>query len=119
MATHQNKVGLSYPLTKMIFRVTVEGVNGTATFNEVSGVETNVDVTEFRGKMPRANVSIELIDINGGSPQNAVMSITGSKVWVLTNAWVTKYSAPDLNLMANEVAIKSVELANEKLVIPN
>ncbi len=48
MATYQNKAGLSYPLTKMNFLVTVDNVNGTAAFNEVSGVEASVDVIEFR-----------------------------------------------------------------------
>mgnify|MGYP004611901913 FL=1 len=164
MATYQNKAGLSYPLTKMNFLVTVDGVNGIAAFNEVSGVEASVDVIEFRqgnahslapvklpglvrhgnvtlkmgyttdsafktwiqecvsevrGEMPRNNVSIELIDINGGAPQNAVTSISGNTVWVLTNAWVTKYTAPDLNSTASEVAIESVEIAYEELVIPN
>ena len=69
--------------------------------------------------MPRAKVSIELIDINGGAPSQAVTSIQGSRVWVLTNAWVTKYSAPDLNSTASEVAIESVEIAYEELTIPN
>ena len=164
MATYQNKAGLSYPLTKMNFLVTVDNVNGTAAFNEVSGVEASVDVIEFRqgnahslapvklpglvkhgnvtlkmgyttdsafktwiqecvsevrGEMPRNNVSIELIDINGGAPQNTVTSISGSTVWILTNAWVTKYTAPDLNSTASEVAIESVEIAYEELVIPN
>ena len=164
MATYQNKAGLSYPLTKMNFLVTVDEVNGTAAFNEVSGVDASVDVIEFRqgnahslapvklpglvrhgnvtlkmgyttdsafktwiqecvsevrGEMPRNNVSIELIDINGGAPQNAVTSISGNTVWVLTNAWVTKYTAPDLNSTASEVAIESVEIAYEELVIPN
>jgi len=164
MATYQNKAGLSYPLTKMNFLVTVDNVNGTAAFNEVSGVEASVDVIEFRqgnahslapvklpglvkhgnvtlkmgyttdsafktwiqecvsevrGEMPRNNVSIELIDINGGAPQNAVTSISGSTVWILTNAWVTKYTAPDLNSTASEVAIELVEIAYEELVIPN
>lgn len=164
MATYQNKAGLSYPLTKMNFLVTVDNVNGTAAFNEVSGVEASVDVIEFRqgnahslapvklpglvkhgnvtlkmgyttdsafktwiqecvsevrGEMPRNNVSIELIDINGGAPQNAVTSISGNTVWILTNAWVTKYTAPDLNSTASEVAIESVEIAYEELVIPN
>ena len=164
MATYQNKAGLSYPLTKMNFLVTVDGVNGIAAFNEVSGVEASVDVIEFRqgnahslapvklpglvrhgnvtlkmgyttdsafktwiqecvsevrGEMPRNNVSIELIDINGGAPQNAVTSISGNTVWVLTNAWVTKYTAPDLNSTASEIAIESVEIAYEELVIPN
>lgn len=148
----------------MNFLVTVDGVNGIAAFNEVSGVEASVDVIEFRqgnahslapvklpglvrhgnvtlkmgyttdsafktwiqecvsevrGEMPRNNVSIELIDINGGAPQNAVTSISGNTVWVLTNAWVTKYTAPDLNSTASEVAIESVEIAYEELVIPN
>lgn len=164
MATYQNKAGLSYPLTKMNFLVTVDGVNGIAAFNEVSGVEASVDVIEFRqgnahslstvklpglvkhgnvtlkmgyttdsafktwvqecvsevrGEIPRNNVSIELIDINGGAPQNAVTSISGSTIWILTNAWVTKYNAPDLNSTASEVAIESVEIAYEELVIPN
>ena len=164
MATYQNKAGLSYPLTKMNFLVTVDNVNGTAAFNEVSGVEASVDVIEFRqgnahslapvklpglvkhgnvtlkmgyttdsafktwiqecvsevrGEMPRNNVSIELIDINGGAPQNEVKSISGGTVWILTNAWVTKYTAPDLNSTASEVAIESVEIAYEELVIPN
>ncbi len=69
--------------------------------------------------MPRNNVSIELIDINGGAPQSAITSISGSTVWILTNAWVTKYTAPDLNSTASEVAIESVEIAYEELVIPN
>ena len=40
-------------------------------------------------------------------------------VWVLTNAWVTKYSGPDLNASASEVAVETVELAYEELTIPN
>lgn len=164
MATYQNQTGLLYPLTKMNFLVTVEGVDGIAAFTEVSGVEATVDVIEFRqgnshslspvklpglvkhgnvtlkmgytsdnafkswlqecvsevrGEMPRSNVSIELIDINGGAPQSAVTNITGNTVWILTNAWVAKYNAPDLNSTANEVAIESVELAYEELIIPN
>lgn len=164
MATYQNQAGLSYPLTKMNFLVTVDNVDGIAAFTEVSGVEASVDVIEFRqgnahslspvklpglvkhgnvtlkmgytsdnafktwiqecvsevrGEMPRSNVSIELIDINGGAPQSAVTAISGATVWVLTNAWVAKYNAPDLNSTANEVAIESVELAYEELIIPN
>ena len=76
-------------------------------------------VSETRKEMPRSKVSIELIDINAGAPSTAVTSIQGKRVWVLTNAWVAKYSAPDLNATANEVAIESVELAYEELVIPN
>ena len=164
MAVYQNKAGLTYPLTKMNFLVTVDEINGTAAFNEVSGVEASVDVIEFRqgnahslstvkipglvkhgnvtlkmgyttdnefkkwiqecvsetrGEMPRHNLSIELIDINGGAPSSAVTSNLGATIWVLTNAWVTKYTAPDLNSTASEIAIESVEIVYEELVIPN
>lgn len=164
MAVYQNKAGLTYPLTKMNFLVTVDEINGTAAFNEVSGVEASVDVIEFRqgnahslapvklpglvkhgnvtlkmgytndnefkkwiqecvsetrGEMPRHNLSIELIDINGGAPSSAVTSNLGTTIWVLTNAWVTKYTAPDLNSTASEIAIEAVEIAYEELVIPN
>lgn len=164
MATYDNGTGLAYPLTKMNFLVTVENINGTAAFNEVSGIEASVDVIEFRqgnahsmapvkipglvkhgnvtlkmgytidnafkawildcvsetrGELPRAKVSIELIDTNTGTPSTAVTNISGPHVWVLTNAWITKYSAPDLNATANEVAIESIELAYEELIIPS
>ena len=156
MATYQNEAGLAYPLTKMNFLVTVDGVSGTAAFTEVSGIESTVDVIEFRqgnahslapvkipglvkhgnvtlkfgytldsafktwimecvsevrSEMPRSRVQIEMIDINGGAPQSMVESISGTRVWVLTNAWVTKYTAPDLNASTSEVAIESVEIA--------
>jgi len=160
-----NQVNLAYPLTKMNFLVTVDGVNGTAAFSEVTGVEATVDVIEFRqgnsgslapvkipglvkhgnvtlkfgytsnnafktwiqecvsetrGEMPRSQVQIEMIDINGGAPQGVVTQTTpGGKVWLLSNAWVTKYTAPDLNATTSEVAIESVELAYEELIIPN
>lgn len=76
-------------------------------------------VSEVRGEMPRSRVQIEMIDINGGAPQSLVETISGTRVWVLTNAWVTKYTAPDLNASQSEVAIETVELAYEELIIPN
>ena len=160
MATYEsNGKQLAYPLTKMNFLVTVDGVSGTAAFSEVTGVEATVDVIEFRqgnanslapvkipglvkhgnvtlkfgytldsafktwiqerGEMPRNNVQIEMIDINGGAPQTKQETITGTRVWVLSNAWVTKYTAPDLDAKTSDVAIESVELAYEELIIPN
>lgn len=76
-------------------------------------------VSEVRSEMPRQKVSIELIDINSGAPSSAVTSVTGPRVWVLTNAWVTKYSAPSLNAKTSDIAIESVELSYEELIIPN
>ena len=76
-------------------------------------------VSEVRGEMPRNDVQIELIDINGGSPQQIATAITGTRVWLLTNAWVTKYTGPELDAKTSDVAIETVELAYEELVIPN
>ena len=76
-------------------------------------------VSETRGEMPRNDVQIEMIDINGGAPTSEIKEVTGTRVWVLTNAWVVKYQAPDLNASQSEVAIETVELAYEELIIPN
>ncbi len=38
-------------------------------------------------------------------------------VWKVKNAWPTKVTAPDLKSDANEVAVESIELAHEGLVI--
>ena len=76
-------------------------------------------VSEVRGQIPRNDVQIELIDINGGAPQTLATAISGTRVWLLTNAWVTKYTAPELDAKTSDVAIESVELAYEELIIPN
>ena len=77
-------------------------------------------VSEKRAKgMPRSNVQIEMIDISDGAPQGLVDKTQSGKVWTLTNAWVTKYMAPDLNASTSEGAIETVELAYEELTIPN
>lgn len=38
-------------------------------------------------------------------------------IWRLKNAWPTKVTAPDLKSDANEVAVESIEMAHEGLVI--
>ncbi len=77
-------------------------------------------VSETRGAIPRQDVTIEMIDINGGAPTALVDATSGTnRIWTLSNAWVAKYSAPDLNSTASEIAIETVELAYEELTIPN
>ena len=76
-------------------------------------------VSEVRGAIPRNDVQIELIDIAGGAPQQMPVNVTGNRVWLLTNAWVCKYNGPDLDAKTSDVAIESVEIAYEELVIPN
>jgi len=77
-------------------------------------------VSETRGAMPRHEVTIELLDIRSepGAPDSAYTSVQSETTWILKDAWVTKYSGPDLNATASEIAIETVELAYEELVIP-
>ncbi|MBQ1548466.1 MAG: phage tail protein [Lachnospiraceae bacterium] len=163
---YENSNGLSYPLTKMNFRVSVDGVDGAAAFNQVTGLDAQIDVIEFRqgnanslspvkipglvkhgnvtlrfgytlnnafktwiqecvserrGPIPRNNVLIELIDINGGAPQTTsdAVSTADARVWQLTNAWVAHYTGPELDAANSDVALESVEIAFEEMVIPN
>lgn len=76
-------------------------------------------VSETRGAIPRKNVTIELMDIRDGAPSNEYKQATGPVTWLLKEAWVCKYSGPDLNSTTSEVAIESVELAYEELTIPD
>lgn len=79
----------------------------------------NKCISSNREGMPRANVTIELVDITTQpSPNKVETDVKGSNIWVLNNAWVTKYSAPDLNAMQSEIAIESVEIAYETLTTP-
>lgn len=76
-------------------------------------------ITSTRKGMPRTDVTIELIDITTkDSPTSLVTTAGTSNTWILKNAWVTKYTAPDLNAMQSEIAIESVEIAYETLTIP-
>lgn len=46
---YKNGGNMAYPMTKMNFVVSVDGLDGTsAAFSEVTGIEASVDVIEFR-----------------------------------------------------------------------
>ena len=75
-------------------------------------------VSETRNGDNIREVNIELVDISESAPTEVKKTTSGSCIWKLKNAWVTKYSAPDLNATANEVALESVEIAYEELEIP-
>lgn len=80
-------------------------------------------VSDTRGKLPRHNLSIELVDIRNGSPTGTIQTQAGTgagaRVWILSNAWVCKYTAPELDAKTSDVAIEAVEIAYEELTIPN
>jgi phage tail-like protein len=57
----------------------------------------------------RRSLTISLFDENG----------TAMMVWSIENAWPDKISASELSLHGNEVAIESLEIAHEGLIISN
>lgn len=76
-------------------------------------------VSSTRGAMPRKEITIELLDIRDGAPSTAYTTTQGSVLWMLKDAWVCKYTGPDLNASTSEIAIESVEIAYEELTIPD
>jgi len=57
----------------------------------------------------RVPVTISLLD-ESGAP---------TMVWTLANAWPTKIEATDMKSDGNEVAVESIEIAHEGIVIAN
>jgi len=149
--------GTVWPMPAFRFKVTITGTDGwtdpqSGSFQEVSGLESETQVIEYRHsalepfatiKMPgisksgnvtlkrgifvndnafwswygkinmntfkRATVLIELLDEGG----KATMS------WTLNQAFPTKISGPDMKSDGNEVAVNTMELAFETMVIKN
>jgi phage tail-like protein len=56
-----------------------------------------------QGALDRRNVAVILLDEQGQDVAR----------WHLRRAWPTKYAAPSLNALGNEVAIETLELAHE------
>lgn len=61
--------------------------------------------TVVDGSLERRNVAITLLDD----------SRTPVLRWLLRDAWIAKFEAPDLEAEGNEVAIETIELAHEGL----
>jgi phage tail-like protein len=59
--------------------------------------------------MQRITFTIKLLD----EEHNPVVS------WQVKNAWVLKFTSPDLKADGNEVAIESIEIAHESLTVIN
>ncbi len=57
----------------------------------------------------RQTVVIKLLDENGGITMQ----------WQLLNAWPTKITSTDLKSDGNEVAVDTIEIAHEQLIITN
>lgn len=147
-----SKQGATWPLPKFRFEVDLGTQLKGVAFQEVSGMDAENQVIEYRKsnsplfstvKMPgivkygnitmkrgvfvndntfwdwhneikmniikRRTVLIKLLDENGKVTMQ----------WQLNNAWPTKISSTDLKSDGNEVAVDTIEIAHEQLIITN
>ena len=152
MADDGSKEGTTWPMPKFRFEVDLGSELKGVAFQEVSGMDKEVQVIEYRHsnstlfspiKMPgiakygnitmkrgvfvndnnfwawmdeikmntvkRRTVLIKLLDENGAVTMQ----------WQLNNAWPTKITGTDLKSDANEVAVDTLEIAHEQLVVTN
>ena len=152
MADDGSKEGATWPMPKFRFEVDLgKELKGIA-FQEVSGMDKEVQVIEYRKsnsklfsteKMPgivkygnitmkrgvfvkdnrfwkwmdeikmntikRRTVLIKLLDENGKVTMQ----------WILRNAWPTKISGTDLKSDDNSVAVDTIEIAHEQMIVKN
>ncbi|MCH9659512.1 MAG: phage tail protein [Bacteroidetes bacterium] len=144
--------GATWPMPKFRFEVDLGTELKGVAFQEVSGMEAENQVIEYRKsnsplfsteKMPgivkygnvtmkrgvfvndntfwdwqaeikmntitRRTVLIKLLDENGDVTMQ----------WTLNNAWPTKISSTDLKSDGNEVAVDTLEIAHEQLIVTN
>lgn len=152
MANTEKDQGAIWPLPKFRFSVDWGTAQNDLSFQEVSGLDAETQVIEYRHsnsptfstiKMPgirkygnvtlkkgifvkdnaffdwytkivrktieRTTVVIKLLDEDG----NPTMT------WTLVNAWPTKVTGTDLKSDGNEVAIETIEIAHEGLIVNN
>jgi len=95
---------------------TVRKIPGLVKYGNVVlkwGITDSMDLYNWRklveeGKMKKArrNVAVVLMDEEGNSASR----------WEFSEAWPTKYDAPDLNAKGNDIAVETLEIAHEKMV---
>jgi phage tail-like protein len=141
-----------WPMPKFRFAVDFgTEIKGVA-FQEVSGIETETQIIEYRAgnskpfstvKMPGlvkyGNVTLKRgVFVNDNAFWNWHKQLTMNQIkrqtvliklldesgkvtmqWQLNNAWRTKITSTDLKSDGNEVAIDTIEIAHEGLVISN
>jgi len=151
MGDNESAKGATWPTPKFRFEVDLGAEFANIAFQEVSGMDTENQVIEFREsnntnlfsteKMPgivkygnvtmkrgifvndntfwnwhdqiqmntikRRTLTIKLLDENG----------TITMKWTLKNAWPVKITRADLKSDGNEVAVESLEIAHEQIII--
>jgi len=139
-----------YPLPKFHFQV--EWGGSKIGFTEVSGLDVETDVIEYRDgaspeyhkiKMPGMQKFSKItmkrgtfkgdnefydwwntVALNTIERRDLTISLLNEKhepvvVWKVKNAWPSKVQPTDLKADGNEVAIESIELEHEGLVLQN
>lgn len=140
----------NYPLSKFHFQVEWGGTK--IGFTEVSGLDVETEVIEYRHgqspefskiKMPGmqkfSNITLKrgtfqsdnefykwfnTVKLNTIERRDITIKLLNEEhdpivVWKVKNAWPTKVQSTDLKADGNEVAIESMELVHEGLVIQN
>lgn len=139
-----------WPLPKFYFSVSIDGKEYP--FQEVSGLDTETQVIEYRNsnsnsfstiKMPGitkvGNVTLKkgifvkdnnFWNLFSQIKMNTIKRVTviiklldetgkPTMTWTLQNAWPTKIQVSDMQSDSNEIAIETIELAHEGLIIAN
>jgi phage tail-like protein len=145
-----DRKGTSPSRRKFNFVVDIDGVGIRMHFQEVSGLDAESALAEYRAgrsegissrrspgivkpgsvtlkrgtAVKDAKLSAWHAQIQQSSARRATVRITllderGSSVavWTLDNAFPRKFTGPDLNATANDVAIETIELEHEGLTI--
>jgi phage tail-like protein len=140
----------NYPLPKFHFQV--EWGGASIGFTEVSGLDVETEMIEYRDgsspeyvktKMPGmqkfSNISMKRgtfqgdndfftwwnsVALNTIERRDVTISLLNENhepvvVWKVKNAWPSKVQSTDLKSDGNEVAIETIELCHEGLVIQN
>lgn len=140
----------NYPLPKFHFQV--EWGEATLAFTEVSGLDVEAEVIEYREgsnkeyhkiKMPGlqkfGNITLkrgtfqgdnkfyewyDTIALNTVQRRDLTISLLNEAhepviVWKIKQAWPLKVQSTDLKADGNEVAIETLEVAHEGLVVQN
>ncbi len=152
MADDGSKENSNWPMPKFHFEVDLGSELKGVAFQEVSGMDKEVQMIEYRHsnsklfsviKMPGivkyGNITLKRgIFVNDNTFWDWMAQITMNTVkrrtvliklldeeskvtmqWTLNNAWPTKITGTDLKSDGNDVAVDTLEIAHEELVIAN
>ncbi len=116
--------GLSIEQAPIEYR---DGLSPEFTKIKMPGMRTYGNITLKRGIIPSDNEFFDWLNttkMNTVERRDLIISLldeehTPVMVWKIKNAWPSKIDSPSLQASGNEVAIESIEIAHEGVVIEN